>query len=299
MGPVGAPDDGLGRIIVKLLTIAGPTPEAALLKEGRVHRVGELVAGAPKAAIEIIARWDELQSPLATALAKATGGTPLADAKLAAPVPRPGKILAIGLNYADHVAESGVAAPEHQIWFAKMPTAANGPFDPIVISKAGQFVDYEVELVAVIGRRGRHISVEDAPRHVFGWCVGDDVTERFWQHRTPQWTVGKSFDTHAPFGPWITTADEIADPHALDLKCLVNGEQRQSSNTKHLIFNVWAQIAHLSQAMTLEPGDLIFTGTPGGVGAAMDPRVFLKPGDKVRCEIAGLGAIENACVAEG
>jgi 2-keto-4-pentenoate hydratase/2-oxohepta-3-ene-1,7-dioic acid hydratase in catechol pathway len=160
-------------------------------------------------------------------------------------------------------------------------------------------VDYEVELVAVIGRRGRNISKADAPAHVFGYCVGNDVTERMWQHRTPQWSLGKSFDTHAPIGPWVTTADEVADPHGLGLRCLVNGEIRQASNTKNLVFNIWDQIEHLSQAMTLEPGDLIFTGTPAGVGAAMDPRQFLKAGDVVRCEIDGLGAIEAKLVAEG
>ena len=123
------------------------------------------------------------------------------------------------------------------------------------------------------------------------------MTERFWQHETPQWTLGKSFDTHAPIGPWITTADEV-DPHELDIRCLVNGEQRQHSNTRHLVFNIWQQIEHLSRAMTLEPGDLIFTGTPGGIGAAMEPRQFLKPGDVVRVEIDQLGAIEGALVAE-
>ena len=284
---------------MKLVTLHSTTgPCAGLVRDERVFPVPELVSGAPATAIEIIAQWDRLRMPLADALRTADGGAPLSEVKLMAPIPRPGKILAIGLNYADHVAESGVATPENQIWFAKMPTSVNGPFDPVVISRAGQFVDYEVELVAVIGRRGRHISVEQAPSHVFGWSVGNDVTERFWQHRTPQWTVGKSFDTHAPYGPWITTSDEVADPHALDVRCIVNGARRQSSNTRHLIFDVWAQIAHLSQAMTLEPGDLIFTGTPGGVGAAMDPRQFLKPGDVVRCEVEGLGAIENACVAE-
>ncbi|HEY1929883.1 MAG TPA: fumarylacetoacetate hydrolase family protein, partial [Caulobacteraceae bacterium] len=122
--------------------------------------------------------------------------------------------------------------------------------------------------------------------------------ERAWQHRTPQWVLGKSFDTHAPFGPWITTADEVGDPHGRSIRCLVNGEVRQDSNTGRLVFDVWAQLEHLSQAMTLEPGDLIFTGTPGGIGAAMKPMRFLKPGDRVRVEIEGLGALDNPCAAE-
>ena len=158
--------------------------------------------------------------------------------------------------------------------------------------------DYEVELVAIIGKGGKHVSADDAAGTIFGYCVGNDVTERMWQHGGPQWSLGKSFDTHAPMGPWIVTADEVGDPHSLGLRCFVNGEQRQSSNTEHLVFNIWSQIEHLSVGMTLEPGDCLFTGTPGGVGAAMDPRQFLQPGDIVRCEIDGLGHIEGTMVAE-
>ncbi|QUD88113.1 fumarylacetoacetate hydrolase family protein [Phenylobacterium montanum] len=248
--------------------------------------------------LPLIVDWDRLR-PEVEEIAAAGGGVPLSSVRLRAPVLRPGKIFAIGLNYADHIEESKMERPQHQVWFTKAQTSVNGPFDPIQIPRASPFVDYEVELVAVIGRRGRHITREQAPAHIFGWCVGDDVTERMWQHRTPQWSLGKSFDTHAPFGPWITTADEIPDPHALAIRCSVNGEARQTSNTRHLVFDVFDQIAHLSQAMTLEPGDVIFTGTPGGVGAAMDPRQFLKAGDMVCCEIEGLGHIENRCEAEG
>ena len=246
---------------------------------------------------DLIAGWETFRREIEAAAVKGER-YPLSSVHLLAPVQRPGKIFAIGLNYADHIAESKMETPKHQVWFTKAATSINGPFDPIMIAKAGEFVDYEVELVAIIGKRGRNIAKADAASHVFGYCVGNDVTERFWQHRTPQWSLGKSFDTHAPIGPWITTADEIADPHALGLRCFVNGEKRQDSNSKHLVFNLWDQIEHLSQAMTLEPGDLIFTGTPGGVGAAMDPRQFLKAGDVVRCEIDGLGAVEAKMVAE-
>ena len=233
------------------------------------------------------------------ATATPTGdAVPLAEVELRAPIERPGKIFAIGLNYADHIAESKMETPQRQVWFTKAQTSVNGPRDPILIARNAPFVDYEVELVAVIGRRGKHIAAPDAPAHVFGYCVGNDVTERMWQHAGPQWSLGKSFDTHAPIGPWIVTADEIGDPHSLDLRCLVNGEQRQASNTRNLVFNVWQQIEHLSAAMTLEPGDLIFTGTPGGVGAAMEPKQFLRPGDLVRCEIDRIGAIEAAMVQE-
>lgn len=264
---------------------------------GIVH--GETIAPADFAGsmIELISNWDALKPAVEKAIG--TGQSrPLSEVRLLAPIQRPGKIFAIGLNYADHIAESQAETPAHQVWFTKAVTSINGPFDPIQIARTGPFVDYEVELVAVIGRRGRHIAKADAAQYVFGYCVGNDVTERFWQHRTPQWSLGKSFDTHAPIGPWITTADEVGDPHALGLRCFVNGDKRQDSNTKHLVFNVWDQIEHLSQAMTLEPGDLIFTGTPGGIGAAMDPRQFLKPGDAVRCEIDRLGAIEATMSAD-
>lgn len=256
----------------------------------------DLAAGDGDAMINLIAECDTRKEAIAGAAGSAEG-RPLSSVRLLAPVARPGKIFAIGLNYADHIAESKAETPQHQVWFTKAGTSINGPFDPILIAKSGPFVDYEVELVAVIGKRGRNITKEDAAAHVLGYCVGNDVTERFWQHRTPQWSLGKSFDTHAPIGPWITTADEAGDPHAMGLRCFVNGEKRQDSNTKHLVFNVWEQIEHLSQAMTLEPGDLIFTGTPGGIGAAMDPRQFLKPGDVVRCEIDRLGAIEATMAA--
>jgi 2-keto-4-pentenoate hydratase/2-oxohepta-3-ene-1,7-dioic acid hydratase in catechol pathway len=256
----------------------------------------DLAAGDGEAMINLIAEWDTRKEAIAGAAGSAEG-SPLSSVRLLAPVARPGKIFAIGLNYADHIAESKAETPQHQVWFTKAGTSINGPFDPILIAKSGPFVDYEVELVAVIGKRGRNITKAGAAAHVFGYCVGNDVTERFWQHRTPQWSLGKSFDTHAPIGPWITTADEAGDPHAMGLRCFVNGDKRQDSNTKHLVFNVWEQIEHLSQAMTLEPGDLIFTGTPGGIGAAMDPRQFLKAGDIVRCEIDGLGAIEATMAA--
>ena len=248
--------------------------------------------------IDLIRDWDRLRPEL-EARAAAGGGVPLASVKLEAPVQRPGKIWAIGLNYADHIAESNMATPERQVWFTKAVTSINAPYDPIEIAKGTFTADYEVELVAVVGQGGKHVSAADAPAAIFGYCVGNDVTERMWQHAGPQWSLGKSFDTHAPIGPWIVTADELGDPHQLGLRCFVNGEKRQDSNTRHLVFDIWQQVEHLSTGMTLEPGDVIFTGTPGGVGAAMDPRQFLKAGDVVRCEIDGLGHIEGTMVAEG
>lgn len=261
--------------------------------------VGDAVidTGAPGSMIDLIKSWDA-QKPVLEAKAAAGGGVPLSSVKLEAPIQRPGKIFAIGLNYADHIEESKMATPERQVWFTKAQTSVNAPYDAIEIATGTMTNDYEVELVAVIGRGGKHVSAADASAAIFGYCVGNDVTERMWQHAGPQWSLGKSFDTHAPMGPWIVTADEVGDPHDLGLRCFVNGEKRQDSNTRNLVFDIWQQVEHLSVGMTLEAGDCLFTGTPGGVGAAMDPRQFLQAGDVVRCEIDGLGHIEGVMAAE-
>lgn len=248
--------------------------------------------------IDLIRDWSVLQ-PSLEAKAAAGGGVPVSSVELESPVQRPGKIWAIGLNYADHIEESKMETPQRQVWFTKAQTCVNGPYDPIKIARGTMTNDYEAELVAIIGTGGKHLSAADAPAAIFGYCVGNDVTERMWQHGSPQWSLGKSFDTHAPMGPWIVTADEVGDPHALGIRCFVNGEKRQDSNTGHLVFDIWQQVEHLSVGMTLEPGDVLFTGTPGGIGAAMDPRRFLQPGDVVRCEIDRLGHIEGVMVAEG
>ncbi len=247
--------------------------------------------------IDLIRDWDQLKPGL-EARAAAGGGVPLASVKLEAPVQRPGKIFAIGLNYADHIAETNLVAPEKQVWFTKAQTSVNAPFDPIQIARGTVANDYEAELVAIIGKGGKHISADAAPAAVFGYCIGNDVTERMWQMGSPQWALGKSFDSHAPMGPWIVTADELGDPHGLDIRCFVNGEQRQNSNTCHLVFNLWQQLEHLSVGMTLEPGDVLFTGTPGGVGGALVPPQFLQPGDVVRVEIDQIGHIEGTMTAE-
>ena len=284
---------------MKLATFeAGAGPQLGAVTGDRIVPLHAAAPGLPREMIGLISTWPEAEREVRRVADAAAGALPLDQVRLLAPIRRPGKIMAIGLNYADHIAESGMGTPEHQIWFSKAPTAANGPYAAIQVPKVSQALDYEAELVAVIGHGGRHIAKADAARAVFGYCCGNDATERAWQHRTTQWVLGKSFDTHAPFGPWITTADEVPDPHALSIRCLVNGEVRQDSNTRHLVFSVWDQIEHLSQAMTLEPGDLIFTGTPGGIGAAMNPRRFLKNGDRVRIEIDGLGALDNPCADE-
>jgi 2-keto-4-pentenoate hydratase/2-oxohepta-3-ene-1,7-dioic acid hydratase in catechol pathway len=223
------------------------------------------------------------------------GTIAIADVRLLAPIERPGKYLAIGMNYAKHIEEAkrlGVPTPSNQFWFNKQTSCLAGPFDDIDPGVSQQ-LDYEVELGVVIGLPAKGVSEADAKDHIFGYVVADDVSARDWQKHSPTFTMGKSFDTHGPIGPWIVTADEIDDPHALDLRCLVNGEVRQDSNTRELVYNVWQQISYLSTAFTLDAGDLIATGTPSGVGIGMQPPCFLQAGDIVRCEIDGIGAIEN------
>jgi len=222
----------------------------------------------------------------------------LSDATLLAPIERPGKILGIGLNYRDHAAETGREPPAIQTWFVKQATAVNDPFGDIAFPKVSSALDYEVELVVVIGKRGRHVPVERAHEIIAGYCVGNDVSVRDWQRATPTMIMGKGFDTHAPFGPWIVTPDELGPLPDLRLRCFVNGEQRQNGRAGDMIFGIEAQIAHLTAAFTLEPGDIIFTGTPAGVGIAMSPPGFMKPGDIVRCEIDGIGAIQSKIVTE-
>ena len=244
---------------------------------------------------QLIQRWPELRNEIAELPRRKESWIPLSHARLHAPIARPGKIFAIGLNYREHAEESSQSAPQQQIWLLKAATATNGPFDKIDLPKISAAVDYEGELVAVMAPAPRFLQRQNARTAVFGYCVGNDVTARDWQFRSQQWSLSKSFDTHAPFGPWIVTADEIEDPHSLSLKTYVNGELRQSANTGQQIYSLWEQIEHLSQAVTLEAGDLVFTGTPAGVGAAMKPRTFLKAGDVVRVEIDRIGMIEAQC----
>lgn len=222
----------------------------------------------------------------------------LKEVRLLAPIETPGKFMAIGMNYAKHLEEAdrlGIQRSMHQIWFNKQTSCIAGPFDPIDPGVTEK-LDYEVELGVVIGKPTKKVSEADAKDYVFGYCVMNDVSARDWQFHSSTFTMGKSFDTHGPIGPWIVTADEVPDPHDLELRCYVNDELRQSSNTGYMIANVWEQIAYLSTAFTLHPGDLIATGTPEGVAAGMEPPMFLKPGDVVRCEIDGIGVIENMVV---
>ena len=263
-----------------------------------IIRVADHLSAAPRDMAGLIAEWQLWQEPLQRLAQLQKADFALDEVTLLAPVPRPGKILGIGLNYADHVAESGMATPADQLWFAMMNTAANGPYAPIDLPRVSEQLDYEAEMVFVIGKRCRHVSREQARDAIFGYCVGNDVSVRDWQLRTSQFVLGKSFDGHAPFGPWLVTPDELGNPHELGIRCFVNDEKRQDSNTRELIFDCYQQVEHLSKVMTLEPGDVIFSGTPGGVGVGFKPPRWLREGDRVRVEIDGLGAIENIVRAE-
>ena len=221
-----------------------------------------------------------------------------AGATLGAPLPRPGKILAIGLNYIDHIREVGAEVPTAPILFGKFPSSITGPYDDVVVDdRLTQQADYEVELTVVIGRTAKDVGVDEALDVVAGYTVANDVSSRDNQFAESQWIRSKSFYDFCPLGPWVTTADEVPDPQALDLSTTVNGEVRQQSNTKQMLFGVAELVSFLSRGTTLEPGDIIITGTPPGVAAGMAEPKWLQPGDVVRCEVDGLGHVENRIVA--
>jgi 2-keto-4-pentenoate hydratase/2-oxohepta-3-ene-1,7-dioic acid hydratase in catechol pathway len=284
---------------VRLAAYHGPDGARCAVVDG--DELVDLAAAAPdlraSSWTELLDRGPECLQRIDAIVASSAHRLPIGAVRLAAPV-RPRKFFAIGLNYADHVAETGQQTPEHLIVFAKAPTCVTGPYDVIERPAVSDWLDYEGELGFVIGRRCRHVSAEQAADVIAGFVIVDDVSVRDWQIQTPQWSLAKSFDTHGPIGPWITTADELDDPHALGIRTFVNGDLRQESNTGQLIFDCYRQVEILSQACTLEPGDVVATGTPSGIAAAREGRPWLKPGDRVRVEIDGLGAIENEVVQE-
>jgi len=253
----------------------------------------------PPSMRELLAQWPEGLSRAAAAV-KAGRALPAAGLKLLAPVPDPQKVICVGLNYADHAKESGAAIPAEPVIFSKFPTAVSAHDALIVLPSVSKCVDYEAELVVVIGRGGRHIPRERALDHVAGYCPGHDVSARDWQmHKSAgQWLLGKTFDTFAPFGPYLTTTDEVPDPNALEIALRLNGQVMQHSSTRQFIFKVQDLVAYISDVFTLTPGDVIFTGTPPGVGFARKPPVYLKPGDVCEVEIEGLGVLRNPVVAE-
>ena len=261
---------------------------------------GKTRFGALQAASVIPLAGDTIESALKAS--RSGEAVPLNEVTLLAPVERPGKILGIGVNYAAHAAESvsfiDTKKPEVQKWFNKQVTAVNGPYAPVHLPKVSEQLDYEGELVVVIGKHGRHVPRERAFEIVAGVTVGCDYSVRDWQRASQTMIMGKGFDTHAVFGPAIVTLDEIGDLSALELRTFVNGEPRQVGYVRDQIHDIAAQIAHLTAAFTLEPGDVIFTGTPAGVGAGHTPPKWLKAGDRVRVEIDCLGFIENEIVRE-
>jgi 2-keto-4-pentenoate hydratase/2-oxohepta-3-ene-1,7-dioic acid hydratase in catechol pathway len=269
---------------------------------GRIDDGGRLldissVPGVGTSLREILPRLAELRP----AILAATGTThALADVVLEAPIDQPQKYLGIGMNYREHAQEAaaaGIPIPTSQLWFNKQVSCIVGPYDDIVKPGISDELDYEVELAVVIGRPARHVRAENARSFIAGYLVANDVSVRDWlQKRSPTFTLGKSFDTHGPLGPWLTTDDEIEDPLRLRMTLSVNGEVRQDHVTSDMIYDIYEQIAYLSQVMTLQPGDILATGTPQGIGAPTGR--FLVVGDVVRAEIEGLGAIENRVVAE-
>jgi len=277
---------------------SGGQPVIGVLSGDGIVRISDLLPEYREMR-QLAADGPEALERLGDKLGSAQPTVALEGAKLLSPLERPRNFLAIGMNYRKHAEEGvrlGVVPPKFQVWFNKATSSISGPFDDIDPGVTRQ-LDYEVELGVAIGRTARYVSPEEAPAHVFGYFVANDVSARDWQLHAATWTVGKSFETHGPIGPWIVTPDEIGDPHKLELRAYVNGELRQRANSEQLIYNIWEQIEYVSTAFALEPGDLILTGTPEGVGHAMIPQRHLQVGDVVRCEIENIGAIENRVVA--
>lgn len=280
---------------MKLLRFASHTgPRLGVLINEQVCPLDDMKDGYPTM-LSVVESGERALAQIRQYVETCSQTIPLSEVSLLPPIERPGKFMAIGMNYKKHVEEAkrlGVQVPEKQFWFNKQTSCIVGPFDEIEAG-VSEALDYEVELVAVIGKSAKGVTEEDAKHHVFGYMVGNDVSARDWQRHSPTFTIGKSFDTHGPIGPWIVTADEIEDPHDLMIRCLVNGVLRQEGNTGEMVYDLWQQVAYLSTAFTLDPGDLIATGTPSGVGVGMQPPQFLKSGDVVKCEVTGIGEIEN------
>jgi len=252
----------------------------------------------PNTMIEFLSAGPQALLAMQTLIDSGLGRFNLADVKLNAPLPRPGKYLGISLNYADHITETGADQPKYPSFFTKQSSCVIGHDDFIHLPKVSDKLDYEGELAFVIGKRCRHVLVEKAHQVIAGFTIANDVSVRDWQARSATMMIGKSFDTCGPLGPWIVTSDELVDPHHLAIKTWIDDELRQDGNTQHMIFNCYEMVAYLSQAMTLEPGDVITTGTPSGVGVKMQPRGYMKPGQIVRIEIEGIGILSNVVIAE-
>jgi len=285
---------------MRLITYQSPTgPRAAGLRDGGCVDLNQADPQVPHCIKTLLAQGPEGLQRAADALARGRL-IPLDRIKRTPIVPKPEKILCVGLNYADHARESGMTPPPEPVFFSKFSHTIQADGDPIVLPRVSPEVDYEAELVTVIGRGGRYIPEDRALEHVAGYCCGNDVSARDWQLRKPggQWLLGKSFDTFAPIGPALVTADEVPDPNHLAIQLRLNGQVMQRSSTASFIFTVQQLIAYVSQVCMLAPGDVLFTGTPPGVGCARKPPVFLKPGDSVEVEIERIGVLRNPVVGE-
>ena len=287
---------GFFSVKLAMFTHQGRTRIGIVTGDGVIDTAGE--TGIPADLREALEAGAPVMDRLRALAAGVQPTLALKDVHLEAPIRRPPKFLAIALNYAEHISETALPKPEFPKFFNKQSTCVNGPYDPIHLPRVSNKLDYEGELGVVIGRRCRHVPKDRAPEVVAGYLIVNDVTVRDWQAKSETFTLGKSFDTHGPIGPWLVTPDEIPDPHQLDFRTTVNGAGRQHSNTRHMIFSIWEQIEVLSTAFTLEPGDIISTGTCAGVGVKMNPRGYLKAGDVVRVEIEKIGFIENHIVPE-
>lgn len=265
---------------------------------GEVVDCEPVANGLPDSIPAILSGGERIRDRLRRIAGDASRRHALEDLTLLAPVPRPGKFLCVGHNYLDHITELGIDAPEYPTIFNKQITCITGPGSTIVKPAVSDHVDYEGELGIVIGRRCRNVGRERASEVIGGFIAVNDVSVRDWQKHSPTWTMGKSFDTHGPTGPWVVTADEIGNPHRLGIRTWVNDELRQSSNTRQLLFDCYFLVEYLSAAFTLEPGDVIATGTPGGVGFKMSPPLYLRVGDTVCVELEDIGVLENRIVAE-
>jgi 2-keto-4-pentenoate hydratase/2-oxohepta-3-ene-1,7-dioic acid hydratase in catechol pathway len=283
---------------MKLVTFvqSGSTRIGALVGD-RVVDFSQADASLPKDMLSFLAGGKTTLAAAQKAIAEATG-IPLSSVKLLAPIPRPGKIICIGLNYSDHAAETGQAIPKFPVVFSKYANTVIATGENIVLPRVSEQVDYEAELGFVIGKTARYISAANALDYVAGYLPVNDVSARDYQNRTSQWTIGKTFDTFAPMGPALVTSDEIPNPNNLKISLTINDETLQNSNTDKLIFNIQQLVESLSEVMTLEPGDVVSTGTPPGVGMARNPKRFMKPGDVVNITIEGLGTLSNPVVAE-
>jgi 2-keto-4-pentenoate hydratase/2-oxohepta-3-ene-1,7-dioic acid hydratase in catechol pathway len=249
--------------------------------------------------LSLLSGGDEALDRIQEFLGSAPDGIPLAGIKLCAPIPDPPKILCMGLNYRDHAREANLEIPRYPVIFAKYSNTVIGSGDFIVLPKNSRKPDFEAEFTFVIGKRARHVAAENWRDYVAGYMNANDVSARDYQMSVSQWTMGKNFDTFAPMGPYLVTADEIHDPHDLSISLTLNGETMQSSSTRELIFKIPETVAFLSSVMTLEPGDVVLTGTPAGVGFSRKPPRWLAPGDEIVVRIDGLGELRNTCVAEG